>query len=169
LRFALGIVLLSDVSFAPTYRSIHQFPVLQAGVAPMNTSFLNTDWFNVTATDVFWWNFPSILADGKVSRAVDPISCSGESCTAFFLPGAIQNIIFDPTFPNISNADYSTATSYIQQNAPGYQIDFYPIEETDPPLTLDDCRVYGVTDVAVQVCLKKSNSSLLAGIPFIEI
>src|SRR5947207_11936288 len=66
--------------------------------------------------------------------------------------------------PNITMSDYPTATTYILNDSPGYQVDFYPIKESkDPPMTLDDCRVFGIPFDAIQICLKKSNSSLLAG------
>ena len=164
LRSILGILLLSDVSFLPTYHNIHQFHVLQAGLSEMNSTLLDIPGFNETAPELFWWYFPSILADGQFGSTVEPISCSGTSCTSYFLPGSLSTIIFDPTLPNITGSDYPSATSYMQNNAPGYQLDFSPMDEApDPPMTLDDCHVYGLTQIAVQVCLKKSNSSLLAG------
>src|SRR5947207_15605090 len=46
LRFAVGILLLSDISFAPTYREIQQFPVLQAGLSEMNTTLIQTPLFS---------------------------------------------------------------------------------------------------------------------------
>jgi hypothetical protein len=165
LRVSLGIVLLSDLSFKATYRNVDQFPVIQSGLSPINRTLAQAPGFNRTATADFWWYFPSILADGKTSRTVTPLSCSGESCDAYFIPGPLSIILFDPTSPNITAADYPDATSYIQQDAPGYQIDYYPIDE-DPAFTLDDCRVYGISNTAFQLCLKMSNSSLLAGRAF---
>jgi hypothetical protein len=163
---ALGIILLSDVSFKATYRTVHEFPVIQAGQSPMNTSIVNAPWLNITAPPEFWWYLPSILADGKLSHPVPPINCSGNECSSFFLPGTLSTIIFDPTSPNITESDYTNAKAYIQEDAPGYQVEFYPIDETrDPSFTLDDCRVYGTSTLAVNVCLKKSETSLLAGSP----
>jgi hypothetical protein len=160
----LGILLLSDLSFKPTYRIIHQVPVLQAGLSPMNTSFAQTSWFPDVATDYFWFYFPSLLSDGKVSHHIAPTSCSGPSCEAFFIPGPSATIRFDPTSPNITDSLYPEAAAFIQYDAPGYQIDFYPIDETqDPAITLDDCHVYGFSGLAIQLCLKQSNSALLAG------
>lgn len=164
LQFSLGWVLLSDVSFQRTYQTVHQFPVLQAGLSEMNSSLLQTQYFNFTATDIFWWYFPSILDDTKISTSVAPLSCSGNFCRSFYFPGPISTILFDPTLPNITSSEYSEATSYIQEDAPGYQLEFYPIDEADPVLTIDDCRVYGVSVFAFQICLKKTNSSLLVGI-----
>lgn len=164
LRLALGIILLSEVSFIPTYHKVCQIPVLQAGLSPMNTTFLSEDWFLATATDYFGFYFPALLADNKVSHSVPPVSCNGPSCQGFFLPGLPSDIRFDPTTPNISATDYPEATSFIQQDAPGYQIDFSEIDiAIDPPVTLADCRLYGLSVLAVQICLKQANNSMLAG------
>lgn len=164
LRVALGIILLSDISFKATYHTVHEFPVVQSGQSPMNASIANDSWFNFTGPREFWWYLPSILADGKLSGSISPLHCSGEQCTSFFLPGPLSTIIFEPTLPNITESDYSTASAYIQENAPGYQVEFYPIDETrDPMFTLEDCQVYGGSTLAINICLKKSDISLLAG------
>ncbi len=164
LRVALGIILLSDISFDPTYRQVYQDSVLQAGLPPMNTSFPQTSWFPDVATDYFWFYFPSLLSDGKISHSVSPATCSSPSCEGFFLPGPTSIIRFDPTSPNITDSLFPEAAAFIQYNAPGYQIDFSPIDETkDPAMTLDDCHVYGLQGLAIQLCLKQSNSSIIAG------
>lgn len=165
LRCALGVLLLSDVSFESTYQTVHQFPVLQAGLSDLNTTLIQLPELNLnsTATSLFWWYYPSLLADGKLSRPVSPLSCSGEACTSFFLPGALSTVVFEPDMPNITEVDYPTATTFIQNDAPGYQIDFYPVDENDPPLTLNDCRIFGITTNAIQICLKMTDASFLAG------
>jgi hypothetical protein len=164
LRVALGVVLLADVSFQRTYHSVHQIPVLQAGLPPMNTTFPSTDWFQITATDYFWFYFPALLADAKISEPVAPVSCTGLGCQGYFLPGLPSYIHFDPTTPNLTATEYPDATTFIQQNAPGYQLDFSDIDvNKDPSVTLEDCRVYGLSILALQICLKQDNNSMLAG------
>ena len=54
LRSALGVLLLSDTSFKSTYRGVYDFPIQSAGLSPLNTSIVNTDRFNETATADFW-------------------------------------------------------------------------------------------------------------------
>jgi len=133
----------------------------------MNASVTNIKWFNQTAPRDFWWYLPSVLTDGKISQTVAPLSCSGEQCSSFFLPGPLSSILFDPTLPNITQLDFSTASTYIQVDAPGYQVEFYAMDETrEPPFTLVDCRAYGGSSIAVNVCLRKSGMSLLAGRAF---
>jgi len=76
----------------------------------------------------------------------------------------MANIVLDPSQPVLTKDDYPNALAYIQDQAPGYQIDFYPIDRVnDPYMTLDDCRVYGVDFLAMQVCLKETRGSMLAG------
>jgi hypothetical protein len=126
---------------------------------------VNAFQFNQTATANFWWYFPALLTDSKRVHPIAPVHCSGEMCNSFFIPGSMPGIKFDPSQPNITKQDYSNAIAYIQEDAPGYHVEFYPIDtENDPSLSLSDCRVYGISFMAVQVCLKKVNHSMLAGI-----
>jgi len=76
----------------------------------------------------------------------------------------MANIVLDPTQPIITANEYPNALAYIQDDAPGYQIDFYPINRQTEYLDLDDCRLYGVDLMALQVCLKAENNSILAGV-----
>ena len=83
---------------------------------------------------------------------------------SYFLPGLISTIAYDPSQPSITTGSFPNAVSFIQNDAPGYQVDFVPINtETDPPMTSDDCKVYGISSLAVQVCLKKVDTSFMAG------
>jgi hypothetical protein len=127
----------------------------------MNTTLIQNTLFKAEITETFWWYFPAILADGKISKNVAPLTCSGDSCTSYFLPGPLSIVQFDPSSPMIAPTDYPTATTFIQQDAPGYQLDFYPIGTNDPAFTSDDCRVLGVNILAIQMCLKQTNTSLL--------
>jgi hypothetical protein len=120
--------------------------------------------FNLTATADFWWYFPALLTDTKRVKSVAPLHCLGANCDAYFLPGSMSSIVLDPNEPPIGKEEYPNAISYIQDDAPGYQLDFYPIDRiNDPNMTLNDCRVYGVDIVAVQICLKATGGSMLAG------
>ena len=162
LRALLGVLLLSDVSFKATYREQQEFPLLQAGLTSMNTSLVNDPDFPFFATGNFWWHFPSMMS---YSHPITSVSCSGSLCQSFYFPGPISLIQFPPGAPAITHTDSPLATTFIEKNSPGYQIEFYPVDESkDPPILMDDCRVFGIPIVALQVCLKKTNdSSFLAG------
>jgi len=162
LIFLLAFVLLSDVSFEHTYRGQQTIPVLQAGLTEMNTTLVDDPTFQDFATPNFWWHFPAMTS---YSYPVEPVRCSGKTCQSYFFPGLISLIQFPPNAPPISDNDFPLATTIVQENAPGFQMDFYPMNElTDPSITLADCQVFGIPVVAIQLCLKKTNdSSLLAG------
>jgi hypothetical protein len=159
----LAVLLLSNISFTTTQHVVHQFPISRAGLSPLNTSLTLTDQFNATATAQFWWYFPAILSDSLSVQPATPLNCSGDQCQSFFFPGSMRNILLDPKLPPIGSSEYPGAISYMQNDAPGYQIDYSPVDPIDSPLGLTDCRVYGIEIMAIQICLKKSNNSLLAG------
>lgn len=162
LRVLLGVVLLSEVTFRATYHQEEEFPVIQSGLDSMNTSFVDDPFFQYLGTGNFWWNFASIMS---YSLPIEPLHCSGKFCKSFFFPGMLSLAIFPSDAPPIDDSDSPSATTIMQKNAPGYQFEFYPIDENqDPPMTLDDCQVFGIPIVALQLCLKKTNeSSLIAG------
>lgn len=159
--------MLSDISFKPTYEKVVDLPVLRAGLSPLNTSLVDIGLFNATATAEFWWYFPSLLTDSKSVKPVSPVNCSGEKCVSFFVPGTMRTIQLDPAISPISRNNYSDAVAYIQNDAPGYQVEFFPVQrEESRKFVLEDCRVFGTEFNAVQICLRKTNSSFVAGNAF---
>jgi hypothetical protein len=167
IRAALGVVLLSDVSFKATYHELQEFPLLQTGLSSMDTSLLEKPEFQYIATGDFWWHFPSMMSYAHV---VSPVSCSGDFCQSFYFPGPISLVKFQPGTPEITSADCPPATTFVQKNSPGYQIEFYPIDSSVTfPFGLDDCRVLGISLLALQICLKKIHSStFMAGSLFLS-
>jgi len=159
----MGVALLFDITLQFTYPPVEQFPILRAGLSPLNVSLVNTDLFNVTSTAEFWWYFPGMLSDSQRAAGVDPINCSGEACHSYFLPGSMATIILDPDKPALTPDIHPNAIAYIQNDAPGYQLDFYPADADAPDLTLEDCHLYGLDILALQICVKEGNSSLLVG------
>ena len=163
-RCVLGVLLLSDISFQSTYAGVTTFPIEAAGIAPLNTSVINTQFFNQTATAEFWWYFPALLTDNKRVRPTSPINCSTSDCLSYFMPGSLSSVVLDPSLPPIPATQYPKAISYITNNAPGYQIDFQKIDRVnDPNLMMSDCRLYGWEATAIQICLKTDGHSILAG------
>jgi hypothetical protein len=75
----------------------------------------------------------------------------------------MTQIQLDPNVTSVPSDAYPEAITYIQNDAPGYQIDFYPIDMQKESIALSDCRVYGLNSLAIQVCLKQTNNSFLAG------
>src|SRR5579859_4336022 len=125
----------------------------------MNRS-ITTQWdFRSKSTAQFWFYYPSLLSDGVHVR---PLNGSGGVPSSFFLPGGMDGILFDASQPPFTSRNYTDAVSLIQYDAPGYQIDFMPIDlEADPAITLEDCKLYGVS---LQICLKKVNEWFIASL-----
>ena len=135
----------------------------------MNTSVIHTSFFNETSTAEFWWYFPALLTDNKRVKGVSPPkNCTpSEDCVSYFLPGSMSSILIDNRTAPITKDQFPKAIAYLQNDAPGYQIDFRRIDRVnDPSMTMDDCRLYGIDSAAITLCLKKVNHSLLAGIRF---
>ena len=164
IRALLGVLLLSDVNFQATYHDVQEFPLRQAGLTAMNTSLVSDPDFQFFATGNFWWHFPSMMS---YAYPVTPLDCSdsSEDCQAFYFPGPLSLIKFPKGEAAVSATDFPAATTLIEKDSPGYQIEFESKEDsTDPQFTLADCRVFGIPMLAVQVCLKESNNSFIAGI-----
>lgn len=164
LRIVLSVLLLSDISFQSTYNEVYDFPVLSAGLSPLNTTIgLHQSNFDSKVTAQFWWFYSSLLTDTQNVRTIEPLNCSGSQCSSYFMPGRAATIVSDPSGPAITTTNFTDALSLIQKDAPGYQIEFAPIQSVNQPMTLGDCHLYGYPAVAVQICLMKANSSFLAG------
>ena len=166
LRGALGVLLLSDISFKSTYPGVLDIPVQRAGLSPMNSSVFQSDNFNMSATGEFWWYFPALLSDTKRVGSVEPlIPCTGPQCGSYFMPGSMMVVSLDNDTTLPSDSSYPEAISYIQNDAPGYQLDFYPIDTAvNPAMTMEDCRIYGYNSMALNICIKQVNeTSLLSG------
>jgi hypothetical protein len=62
------------------------------------------------------------------------------------------------------NDTSSSAPSVIVYNTPGYQIEFYPMNATDPTFdTTIDCRVYTTYDYLISICFKAVGDNFLTG------
>jgi hypothetical protein len=86
------------------------------------------------------------------------------------MPGSLSSVVLDPSLPPIPANQYPKAIAYITNDAPGYQIDFQHIDRvSDPNMMMSDCRLYGWQTTAIQICLKTSGHSILAGKPMFKI
>jgi len=121
LRSLLGFILLSEISIKSTYYDILTFGLQTAGLTPLNAT-LSED--GITRL-VFWYNLPNFIPNSKYVVPIDPISCSGSGYNTYFAPGGIEDILLENyTNPEIPLEYYPEADSYLQKDAPGYQIEF---------------------------------------------
>lgn len=151
MRGVLGVILFSNVSFTTTYPIVDQFGIAFAGLSPINASVITPT--DLDATTEFWWLFPSLMTDQAAIATVPPLTCSGSSCVSYFIPGPI---VFDANMPQITNDNYSDATAWVVNDAPGYQIDYSSVTNEDPVLLPDDdCEPYGTDYAAILICVIK--------------
>jgi len=159
LRSLLGFILLSEISIKSTYHDILTFGLQTAGLTPINATLAEDD---ITRL-VFWYNLPNFIPNSKYVVPIDPISCSGSGCNAYFAPGGLEDILLENyTNPEIPLEYYPEADSYLQKDAPGYQIEF-DSSVAGLELSVDDCRVYGTQDLAIAVCIKSDKDSIVMG------
>jgi len=141
------------------------------GIAPLNVTLL-APYLPVSVLAILFATYTNaILGSSNLVTGVDPVSCSGSNCTSIFLPGGIFNArrVEPPGYPNLNIsllADnlLTTASAVIINSAPGYQVEFTPLDE-DFTFFRNNCTMYGQTgSVGFYVCLASYNSSLMAGI-----
>jgi len=63
---------------------------------------------------------------------------------------------------------YPDAAAVLQWDAPGYQIEFDSTVD-GIELSLNDCKVYGDSEIAIASCLKQLNNSLIIGTALTEV
>ena len=164
LRLALAVLLLSDFSIESTHTEVYESPVLDAGLSPINTTLTQSYGFNDFALIEFFWYYNTIFSDTRNVRTLEPLNCPpGEACSSYFLPGTPEKLVAGFTQLQITTENFTDATWFIQHDAPGYQIDFSAIEREVPPMHVSDCKLYGASSSAVQICLKSVNTSFMAG------
>src|SRR5271154_2447272 len=78
------------------------------------------------------------------------------------MPGNPLKLIADQSQPQITTENFTDATWLIQHDAPGYQLDFSPLESDDSPMYLRNCKRYGASDIAIEICLQSMNASFIA-------
>jgi hypothetical protein len=139
--------------------------LVYGGMAPFNAEALTALPTSVLCLYFGQWSY-GILSSTRYTVGIEPNSCSGQNCTAVFLPGGIQaprqrtsllnESLYDGTALNLSS-------SILVENAPGYQLEFSSI---NPNFTFDDsdCITYGKErGDGVYFCIGSNQSTFLAG------
>jgi hypothetical protein len=161
-RAALGIILLSKVTFIASYPEVYQSSVNRAGLSALNASIVNVAIFRAKATSDFWWYFPSLMTNSAELISTAPVTCSGPDCFSYFLPGAMSLVAFDPALPYIGKENYTEAGAFIVHDAPGFQMDFFSVSE-NVTFKTDECHQYGIDAAAIQICIQRNGNNLIGG------
>jgi hypothetical protein len=107
----------------------------------------------------------SLLSDNRFSLAIQPISCSGPSCSSFFLPGGAA-IVRDQNETDFlfNGHEWTGETAVLIHNAPGYQMEFYPAPQGWRYNSTTDCVAYGQSEgEGLYICLANDGPNLVAG------
>lgn len=156
-----------NVTFRNVYSSVSEKVPVYAGLAPINpavailapASLMTL--FSITYSMGF-------ITDPRVVTGIPPKTCSGNDCSAVFLPGGLELVYLDPQeeFDNtnfFNQQELDDLTSILVYDAPGFQVEFSPVESNytfDP----EDCKMYGETvRDGFYICLASRGSDLLAG------
>lgn len=152
----MAIVLFADVTTQSTWKPLTQFNIDVAGSTHLNVTIALT-----SGPSNFWLRWQTVLVDSTSATNIPPHSCSGSSCFSFFFP---RGLIRQSETHNVS----SEANVYIRYNVPGVQIEYYPFADTDPPWNnFTDCRLYGLQNSTLQLCIKRLGNDFMAGEHFV--
>jgi hypothetical protein len=137
-----------------------------AGLAPPNSSLVN--YISPVMVGIHFLAFThTILTDSTLAVGVPPLACRGNNCSSFFLPGGLRQV-------RLQNQDFSSSlfntqqpdgpTSVLVHNAPGYQLEFSPIEANHTFNSETDCTTYGEsTGVGIHLCIASRGTKIQAG------
>ena len=93
--------------------------------------------------DVFYTTFGyGLLSDTRFAIGIEPVKCTGSSCTSVFLPGGVQTVRLGNGSTLFDQQRFGDLTAIIVHDAPGYQLEFYPRENHTFNETTE-CKTYG--------------------------
>jgi hypothetical protein len=158
---------LGDITFDTIYSPIETHSVV-AGLAPVNIPLLVTHLPVAVAWIYFSTYSVSILGNGNFVTGIEPVACTGGDCVSVFLPGSLQLARrldhLNGTILNLNATLFNNAAVVLVRNAPGYQLDFYPMEEGFVFDKSTECMTFGQTrGQGLFMCLASNDSTIVAG------
>lgn len=159
--------MLGDISFDTVYNPVETSPVV-AGLAPINITLLALHLPPAVAWIYFSTYSISILGNSNFVTGIEPIDCIGINCKSVFLPGSLQLARRLDEFSGTINLNatlFNSAPAVLIYNAPGYQLDFFPVDEGFVFDKTTECNTYGQTrGQGLYLCIGSKNSTIVAGI-----
>lgn len=143
-----------------------------AGLAPFNSSIVGSVAESVIDVYFATW-YDNILG---LSTIVTSIPCqrdSGLNCTSVFLPGGVDVARIRQKNLNetlLEGGSLIDVPVIVIENAPGYELDFFPIGDNSSFDALSHCTLYGQgNQQGVYLCVRAvnaSNNTIEAGIEY---
>jgi hypothetical protein len=107
-----------------------------------------------------------LLLDTRFATPISPLKCSGRNCTSFFLPGGVElaRPIDHQSTTLFGTQVWDDSTAIVIYQAPGYQVEFSPIENGFKFNTTTDCHTHGLTvGDGLYICIASHENKLVAG------
>ena len=164
-RITLSIVLLSNPAFETTYKQVGPQNRVVAGLAPFNISIPG---IAEETQGLFTYYTHGFLANPQIATIVDP-PVNQPHYFSYIIPGPLwkvsitdlENQVITPL--DLTDQQRDDANAYLVVGAPGYQLDYSPLDIDEIFDNQIDCRVY---DNSLQICVKNpDNRHLIAGTP----
>jgi hypothetical protein len=160
--------LLSSVQIDPTYLRIGEGESVLAGMGQFNVTLALSTPGNFVSL-WFMLQISGLLVDPTIATLAPSTSATcqklGDDCVAYILPGELENIKING-FDNKTLIDVDSpdeATSVLVENAPGYLLEFSPLQGS-PVFGEGDCQIYGASyGRPLNLCLKNAGNVLLGG------
>src|SRR5579859_1840218 len=110
----------------------------------------------------------SILENGNFVTGINPVACRGPDCQSAFLPGSLPLARrldhLNGTILNLNSIVFNNADTVLVYNAPGYQLDFYPVSKGFIFDRTQDCMIFGQTHrQGLFMCISSNNFEILEG------
>jgi hypothetical protein len=157
----------AGITFTESYIIIDNKDVY-AGVAPLNASLLNNGKVPVYVLDVFEDSWISSMDHAtRYTTSVDAHNCSGKDCSALYLPGSVEAIrLFRRNLNEtlLGGNVLKEGDVIITHQAPGYQVEFSPLNPEYSFNESSDCTLYGQhSGEGVYVCFGRDGDALTLG------
>ena len=157
-----------DVTFQNVYEPIDTIPVI-AGLAPINYTILFSNIPKAVAC-LYLSNYANgFLGASNFVIGMAPVSCSGDNCTSIFLPGGLllarrTDEGLNGTLLNLNASLINTGQAIVLNNAPGYQMEFFPVDEGFSFNPTTDCATYGqLRGNGLHLCTGAHNAAFVVG------
>jgi hypothetical protein len=157
-----------DFVFTFVYNPINTVAVL-AGLAPLNITSMGEIPVSVICVYFSAWS-NALLGASKFVTGIAPAAqeCTGVNCTSVFLPGGVELARLQGGNLNttlLNGTLLKDAPTILIHDAPGYELDFYPMAENFSFDVEQDCGTYGrASGQGLHVCVSSINSAIIAGL-----
>ncbi|KAH6681681.1 hypothetical protein B0J14DRAFT_220621 [Halenospora varia] len=156
-----GIIFLTLVELETSYKPTNWTPI-SGGIGRVNTTLATSKARNGILMSGLVLN---MFRDATIVKEVPAISESclrSNSCISYIIPGGTVTIAPWPW--SINHTVDSSLSAYMTKDTPVYQLDFWTAPSKGITWATDDCRFYGESSGAFQLCVSpQKGDQIVAG------